>query len=114
MKIYQKIWGGPDSNDNPNQSLRLTTVNEGDTTTVIKKLGVQALPGTELILNNQQNLDFPVRVGNTGIYEFSFEDNIPLYQIEIPARSLQAIKKSKTYLIIDIFYEGIRIEGSNA
>lgn len=72
---------------------------------IIKKIGVQALPGTKLIFNGQTDNEMPVRVGNTGIFEFSFEDTIPATSISVPEDSVTAIKNSRTQLIIDIFYK---------
>ena len=100
MKIKQIIWDGSIWDGIMDDTVQFF----GGKNIIIKKIGVQALPGTKLIFNGQVG-DMPVRVGNTGIFEFSFEDTVPATSIGVLSESLQAIKNSRTQLIIDIFYK---------
>lgn len=70
----------------------------------IKQLGIQTLPGTKFYLNN--NKDYPIIVGYTGIYELELNDNIEIYNLAFEAQSMKLIGDNpSSYLIIDIIYD---------
>lgn len=69
----------------------------------VVKLGVQAMPGTKIYLNN--SID-PVIIGVTGIYELDVEDQAEIVSITVDSTSLAAIQNSDGagFLIIDVLY----------
>lgn len=71
----------------------------------ITQLGIQALPGTRFILNN--NDDGPIVIGSTGIYELELEGISSIEALRFDKNSLKSIETSPNVgLIVDIVYEG--------
>ena len=71
--------------------------------TPIKQLGIQAMPGTKFYINES---DYPIEIGNTGIYELELNINTEVQALRFEAQSLSIIENSETYyIIIDILYE---------
>lgn len=69
----------------------------------ITQLGIQSLPGTKFYLNASQ---YPILIGNTGIYELNVEGIVDLTSIKFDSESIAAINNNPTaHLIIDIIYE---------
>lgn len=72
--------------------------------TPITQLGIQALPGTRFILN--ENIEGPVIIGSTGIYELDLEGISKINSLRFDSKSLDLIAKNpNAFLIIDIIYE---------
>lgn len=70
----------------------------------ITQLGIQTLPGARIYLNN--NEEFPVIIGSTGIYELELEGISSITNLHFDSALLNAIKSgSNKYLIVDIVYE---------
>lgn len=68
------------------------------------QLGIQTLPGTRFILN--QNIEGPIIVGSTGIYELELEGISKISTLEFESASLEKIKNNdNAYLIVDVIYE---------
>lgn len=66
----------------------------------ITQLGIQALPGTKIYLNNSIT---PVLIGSTGIYELDLEGLSTITNMYFDQTSLEAINANpNAYLIIDI------------
>ena len=76
--------------------------------TPIVQLGIQTLPGTRFFLNGN---NYPIIVGNTGIYELDLQGQGEITALSFEASSIDAISKNPNgYLIVDIIYEeGIKI-----
>ena len=82
-KIKQfRYYAENDTNANPNytrnypDSISARNLISGSifaTSTPIVQLGIQALPGTRFFLNGNQ---YPIIIGNTGIYELDYTVNI--------------------------------------
>ena len=71
----------------------------------ITQLGIQALPGTRFILNN--NSDGPIVIGSTGIYELELEGISSIEALRFERESIEAIENNPNVgLIVDIVYEG--------
>lgn len=108
MKIAQKVWY-------PNNVILDSGISFPETTSsstksiTIKKFGVQALPGTRIILGDKE--ENYITIGYSGVFEFSFED-APLWiaKITIPKSSLIINQSANAAVILDIFYE--ETEGS--
>ena len=67
------------------------------------QLGIQALPGTRFYLND--NIEGPVIVGSTGIYELDLEGLSEITAISFDASSIASISSNDSaYLIVDIVY----------
>lgn len=71
--------------------------------TPIIQLGIQALPGTKFYLNGS---NFPVIIGNTGIYELDLQGQGEINEIRFDSNSIHLIEQNENaYLIVDIIYE---------
>lgn len=68
-------------------------------------LGIQTLPGTQVYINS--NMDAPVIIGATGIYELNLEGTTGLISgFKVDTTSMDIIEATPTgYIIIDIIYE---------
>ena len=65
------------------------------------QLGIQTLPGTRVYLNN--NEEYPIIIGNTGIYELELEGISEIGEMHFDKVSLENINKNPNgYLIIDV------------
>ena len=72
--------------------------------TPITQLGIQALPGTRFILN--ENIEGPVIIGSTGIYELDLEGISKINSLRLDPKSLDLIADNpNAFLIIDVIYE---------
>ena len=69
----------------------------------ITQLGIQARPNTTVFLNGQ---DFPIVIGETGIYEIDLQNYGQIYSIRFTSESLNEYSIGKDRLLIDIIYEG--------
>ena len=68
------------------------------------QLGIQALPGTRFYLND--NIEGPVIVGSTGIYELELEGISKINSLKFDSKSLKLIADNpNAFLIIDVIYE---------
>ena len=66
------------------------------------QLGVQALEGTRIYLNNLVN---PIIIGESGIFELELDGVTEIFKIRFDCASLDAINKDKNAtLIIDTIY----------
>lgn len=69
----------------------------------ITSIGIQALPGTKLYVNNAND---PIIVGLTGIFEIKNSSKITIYQIRFDKNSINIIKDNPSaILIIDTIEE---------
>lgn len=72
----------------------------------ISQLGIQGRPNTILYLNNTDK-DFPIIIGETGIYEIDLQDSASsINTIQFHPDSLLEYGDGKDRLLIDIIYEG--------
>ena len=69
----------------------------------ITQLGIQGRPNTTVFLNGQ---DFPIVIGETGIYEIDLQNYGQIYSIRFTSESLSEYSIGKDRLLIDIIYEG--------
>lgn len=70
----------------------------------ITQLGIQGQPNTTLFLNGQ---DFPIVLGETGIYEIDLQNYGYINSIRFTDESLSRyVSKGDDRLLIDIIYEG--------
>ena len=69
----------------------------------ITQLGIQGRPNTTVFLNGQE---FPIIIGETGIYEIDLQNYGQIYSIRFTAESLNEYSLGKDRLLIDIIYEG--------
>ena len=73
----------------------------------VSKLGIQGEPGLKFYLNNS---DFPIMIGETGIYELDLENIGRITAIRFDANDLNNIYTEPDNLtrrlLIDIVYEG--------
>ena len=68
------------------------------------QLGIQTLPGTRFYLND--NIEGPVIVGSTGIYELELEGISKISSLKFDSKSLKLIADNpNAFLIIDVIYE---------
>lgn len=73
----------------------------------VSQLGIQAPPGLRFYLNNSQ---FPIMVGETGIYELNLENVGRISAIRFDKTDLETFYNSEYQsdkLLIDIVYEGV-------
>ena len=73
----------------------------------VSQLGIQAPPGLRFYLNDS---DYPIMVGETGIYELDLENVGRITAIRFDKSDLDAFYNSKYQsdkLLIDIVYEGV-------
>lgn len=69
----------------------------------ILQLGIQALPGTEFLLNDAED---PVIIGRTGIYELDLDEETEISKLQFTEPSIYAIRDNfNAYLIVDIIYD---------
>lgn len=68
----------------------------------IVQLGVQALPGTRILINNSET---PLVIGATGIYELNIDGLATITSLMVAKNSLQQIGTYKSNLIIDYIYD---------
>lgn len=70
----------------------------------ITQLGIQALPGTRIYLNNGE--EYPIIIGSTGIYELELEGISNITSLHFDSALINTINSgSNGYLIVDIVYE---------
>lgn len=95
--------------DSNNQPSNISTASLQDGTVFSKylpftQLGIQTLPGTRFYLND--NMEGPVIVGSTGIYELELEGISKITNLSFDSKSLELIKNNNSaHLIIDVIYE---------
>lgn len=71
----------------------------------ISQLGIQALPGTRVLLNNASDLDY-LLIGQTGIFELDLDNQTEITSIKFDAQSMAKINKTtNAVLIVDIIYD---------
>lgn len=71
----------------------------------ISQLGIQGRPNTILYLNNSDR-DFPIVIGETGIYEIDLQNYGQIHSIQFHEDSLSEYTIGRDRLLIDIIYEG--------
>ena len=95
------------TNNNQPEDLTADALNKGTAFskyTPVTQLGIQALPGTRFILND--NIEGPVIIGSTGIYELDLEGISKINSLKFDSKSLDLIAKNpNAFLIIDVIYE---------
>ena len=95
------------TNNNQPKDLTADALNKGTAFskyTPVTQLGIQALPGTRFILND--NIEGPVIIGSTGIYELELEGISKISSLKFDSKSLKLIADNpNTILIIDVIYE---------
>lgn len=69
----------------------------------ITQLGIQGQPNTTVFLNGQ---DFPIVLGETGIYEIDLQNYGYINSIRFTEESLARYTGAQDRLLIDIIYEG--------
>ena len=69
----------------------------------ITQLGIQGEPGTTFVLNGG---DYPIVLGETGIYEIDLEDRGFIYSINFLDNAAFKKYAEGSTLLIDIVYEG--------
>ena len=69
----------------------------------IVQLGVQTLPGMKIYINDHQ---YPIVVGQTGIYELNLEGSSSIYKLAFGGDVLKVIHDNPSaYLIVDYVSE---------
>lgn len=113
--IRQFRYYGADWNNNPftannyptdlNFPERLVGGNIFQEYSAITKLGIQGRPGTVFYLNDSQ---YPIVIGETGIYEIDLEGYGQIFKIKFESSSLTWYDKDGKgdRLLIDIIFEG--------
>ena len=106
-KIYQyRYYNESDKTRNYPANIAFRNLVSGSVfakTLPIVQLGIQALPGTKFYLNNN---DYPIIVGNTGIYELDLKGQTEITALSFDSVSVKAIDANQNgYLIVDIIYE---------
>jgi hypothetical protein len=103
MKIYQII-KYPNNEIGTNETITFPADNSK--LVIIKKFGIQALPGTRVIFDDDESST--IQVGYTGVFEFSAEDtSLWATKITIPTDSLQMNQNAHAAIILDVIYEEI-------
>lgn len=69
----------------------------------ITQLGIQGRPGTMMFLNGQE---YPIVIGETGIFEIDLQNYGQIFSIRFTAESLDDYQEFDDRLLIDIIYEG--------
>ena len=102
-----RYYNDEQGNNNQPEDLNAESLNKG---TIFAKylpftqLGIQALPGTRFFLND--NIEGPVIIGSTGIYELELEGISKLTSLKFDSKSLKLIADNpNAFLIIDVIYE---------
>ncbi len=106
-RIRQVRYYGDGNTKNEPPSVSLQTLQTGSTfseTKRIVQLGIQTIPGMKFYINDH---DYPVVVGQTGIYELNVDGISYINNLRFDASTLNVIHKnqSNAYLIIDYLYE---------
>lgn len=71
----------------------------------ISQLGIQALPGTRVLLNKATDQDY-ILIGQTGIFELDLDNQTEITSICFEKLSMDTIEKtSNAVLIVDIIYD---------
>ena len=104
-KIMQfRYYGDGASNNQPKEDIDKISLLTGrifEECLPITQLGIQTLPGIRVYLNN--NIENPVIIGSTGIYELNLEGISEITNIYFDSQSLSLIEdNSNAYLIIDV------------
>lgn len=72
----------------------------------ITQLGVQALPGTKIYINQGSSISDGIIIGNTGIFELDLDGQTEITSLTVDAGSLSIINNNENaYLIIDTIYD---------
>ena len=102
-----RYYNDEQGNNNQPEDLNAESLNKG---TIFAKylpftqLGIQALPGTRFLLND--NIEGPVIIGSTGIYELELEGISKISSLKFDSKSLKLIADNpNAFLIIDVIYE---------
>ncbi len=104
-KIKQFRFYDQGNSKNTNEKIFFTSNVDFSRYMPIVHLGIQTLPGTKVYLNS--NMDAPVIIGATGIYELDLEGTTGLISsLQFDPNSMNIIEATPTgYLIVDIIYE---------
>lgn len=71
----------------------------------ISQLGIQALPGTRVLLNKATDQDY-ILIGQTGIFELDLDNQTEITSIQFDERSMDTIEKTtNAVLLVDIIYD---------
>ncbi len=106
-RIRQFRYSGDNSTENSSSSITKDALVFGNifqSYNTISQMGIQGRPGTSFYLNNSE---FPIVLGETGIYEIDLQDRGTIHSIGFVDNS--AFKYYTTFgdrLLIDIVYEG--------
>ena len=82
---------------------KLKTGNIFENFSQISALGIQGEPGTMFILNGS---DYPITLGETGIYEIDLQDRGFIHSINFIGNPAFEAYTKGSRLLIDIVYEG--------
>lgn len=105
-KIKQFRYSGDSSKDNSGDTSKQALVfgNIFQNYNTISQMGIQGRPGTSFYLNNSE---FPIVLGETGIYEIDLQDRGTIYSIGFVDNSAFSYYSTLgDRLLIDIVYEG--------
>lgn len=71
----------------------------------ISQLGIQALPGTRVLLNKAADQDY-ILIGQTGIFELDLDNQTEITSIQFDAQSIATIAEiQNAVLLVDIIYD---------
>lgn len=71
----------------------------------ISQLGIQALPGTRVLLNKATDQDY-ILIGQTGIFELDLDNQTEITSICFDKESMEKINAvTNAVLIVDIIYD---------
>ena len=107
MKLIKQFryYGEKDNRNNPG-TLNMDQLVYGNIfsgLSSITQLGIQGRPGTVVFLNGQE---YPIIIGETGIYEIDLQNYGQIFSIRFTSESLEKYQKSDDRLLVDIIYEG--------
>ena len=108
-KIMQFRYFGPDHEQNQPLGLTSTDLSEGNifaSYPKVSQLGIQGPPGIKFYIND--NINNPIFLGDTGIYELDLEGLGIIYQLNFDKSEMDTVITgvSENRLLIDIIYEG--------
>lgn len=111
MKVIKQFryYGASSTENYPEDVMTATNLTNGnifDGYGSITHLGIQGRPGTRFFLN--ESPQYPIVLGDTGIYELNLEGHGQIYYISFDGHTLgdYDAPSSTDRLLIDIVYEG--------
>lgn len=101
-KVSQVRYFGPNAKNGQNNVDATALVNGSAFSYPIVQLGVQALPGTRLLINNSET---PLTIGATGIYELDIDGLATITSLMFAANSIPTASNPDAYIIVDYVYD---------